>query len=404
MKSIVLITALGAVLCAPVAMAGGEIYGTITTVDGDTYTGPIRWDKNENFWDDMIDAAKVEGIRVERHGGMNIRIFGMQIVTTDNHGNRWVHPQFTIPVGHLAAIEPISGKEVRMELKNGEVIVVRESADMGSHMRGIVVETEMNGEADLEWRDIERVEFSQGPGGRDQDRLYGTVETDIGEFTGYIVWDKDESLGEDILDGEANGRDRKVPMKNIRSIEKAGRRGSLVTLKSGKEMELRGTNDVNHSNRGIAITISELGRVSVDWDEFQKITFKDPPPSLRYDQFDGGHTLTGTVTTRDDQTWSGQIIWDRDESYTWECLDGEIRDVQFEIQFQYIARIERTSSSSAKVTLRDGLEFKLRDSNDVNDQNKGILILTEDGEEIEIGWDEFDSVEFSASPRVNGSG
>ncbi len=397
MKRIFLITVLSLSLCASVALAGGEIYGTVTTVNGDQHTGAIRWDKNENFWDDMIDAVKIEGIKVERQSGVNIRAFGMQIVTADSHGNRWVHPQFTIPVGHLASIEPTSGKEVLLKLKNGAVLEGRESADMGSHMRGIVVETEAEGEADLEWRDIDRIEFSQGPGGRDQDRLFGTVETDIGEFTGYIVWDKDESLGEDILDGEADGQDRKVPMENIRSIEKAGSRGSLVTLKSGKELELRGTNDVNDDNRGIAITIAALGRVTVDWDEFQKVTFKDPPPSLRYDQFDGGRALTGTLTTQDGETWSGQIIWDRDESYTWECIDGKIREVQFEIQFQYIARIDRASSGSARVVLLDDLEFKLRDSNDVNHENKGILIRTEDGEEIEISWDELDSVEFSAS-------
>jgi hypothetical protein len=397
MRRIVLTTLFFLFLGASVALAGGEIYGTVTTVDGDQHTGPIRWDKNENFWDDMIDAVKMEGIKVEKEGGVNIRAFGMQIVTADSHGNRWVHAQFTIPVGHLASIEPTSGKEVLLKLKNGELLEVRESVDMGSHMRGIVVETESDGEADLEWSDIDRIEFSQGPGGRDQDRLYGTVETDIGEFTGYIVWDKDESLGEDVLDGEADGRDREVPMKNIRSIEKAGNRGSLVTLKSGKELELRGTNDVDDDNRGITITIAAMGRVSVDWDEFRRVTFKDPPPSLRYDQFDGGHPLTGTLTTQEGQAWTGQIIWDRDESYSWECIDGEIKDVQFEIQFQYIARIERASSGSAKVILRDGLEFKLRDSNDVNDENKGILIRTDDGEEIEIGWNELDAVEFSGS-------
>ena len=36
----------------------GRIYGTIRTQDGETLEGWIRWDKNEAFWDDVIDGTK----------------------------------------------------------------------------------------------------------------------------------------------------------------------------------------------------------------------------------------------------------------------------------------------------------------------------------------------------------
>ena len=35
-----------------------RIYGKIITVDGDTFEGLIRWDKNEVSWVDMLDATK----------------------------------------------------------------------------------------------------------------------------------------------------------------------------------------------------------------------------------------------------------------------------------------------------------------------------------------------------------
>ena len=63
----VITAALGLLVAVP-ALAGGEIYGTIHTTDGDAYTGPIRWDVNENFWDDELNAMKRERIKREDAG------------------------------------------------------------------------------------------------------------------------------------------------------------------------------------------------------------------------------------------------------------------------------------------------------------------------------------------------
>jgi hypothetical protein len=59
----------------------GRICGTIHTRDGDTFEGPIRWDKNEAFWDDILDATKNrEGRHEEGHGReRHIHIFGIHI-------------------------------------------------------------------------------------------------------------------------------------------------------------------------------------------------------------------------------------------------------------------------------------------------------------------------------------
>ena len=43
---------------------------------------------------------------------------------------------------------------------------------------------------------------------------------------------------------------------------------------------------------------------------------------------------------------------------------------------------------------KDGREFVMRDSNDVNDENKGIFIELDDGEMVMLEWDEFERVEF----------
>jgi hypothetical protein len=104
--------------------------------------------------------------------------------------------------------------------------------------------------------------------------------------------------------------------------------------------------------------------------------------------------MRGTVYTEDGESYEGEIRWDDDEEYTWEILDGEYRDVEFDIEFGLIQEIAKRSYRSSMVTVWDGRSFRLRGSNDVDEDNKGIFVTTGDGEEIEIDWEDFERVEF----------
>jgi hypothetical protein len=387
-----------ALLCAALAwpalaLAGGEIYGTIHTDRGETLTGPIRWDKNENFWDDILDAEKPDKVFVE--GGSQIRVFGITLGDGDGH---WTHPELALPFGHIKSIEPRRRDKVDIVLKNGlELRIDADGSDVGDGMRGLVIDDQDQGEVSLDWDEVDLIEFAQGPGtGRDDERLYGTVETDAGDFTGYVVWDRDESLKDDILDGDEDGRSRKVPFSKIQEIE--GRHsGSKVTLADGKVLHLNGSNDVDDSNRGIDITVPGMGLVKVGWDEFRAVTFAPAPPSRPYADFDGGHKLYGTVTDDDGNRYTGTIVWDNDETWDWEPLNGKDNDVAFAIPFEYIKSITRESRRSAKVELNNGEVLFLSDSNDVDRDNKGIRILTEGGE-VELDWYQFALAVFAKHP------
>ncbi|NNK62048.1 MAG: hypothetical protein HKO98_02485, partial [Gemmatimonadetes bacterium] len=102
----------------------------------------------------------------------------------------------------------------------------------------------------------------------------------------------------------------------------------------------------------------------------------------------------GVVTTDDGERLEGRIIWDADEARSWDLLNGWIRDVELRIAFEHVARIERASSRRARVVLWDGREFELDGSNDVNDENRGILIEMEDGSWDLVDWDRFVSAQF----------
>jgi hypothetical protein len=389
--------ALGALLIACVwptvpAWGGGEIYGTISTHRNEEFTGPIRWDLNENFWDDVLDAEKRDTVFVNDERS-RVQIFGLSF--GDDDGSWLTHP-FKIQFGHIASIEPRGGGRVRIELKGGTHIDVNpESTDLGEDMRGLVIFEDGHG-VELEWNEVDRIEFSAGPGtGLDEMRLYGTVETAAGDFTGFIVWDRDEALTTDILDGKEDGRKHKIKFGEIREIERRGSNSSKVILKDGERLSLSGSNDVDDDNRGIDITVLDVGLIKVEWEDFDRVVFSDPPKSRAYDNFDGGRRLHGTVRDDHDRTYSGFITWDLDEQFTWEYLDGQVGDVEFEISFENIARIERDSRRSALVKLHNGMVFTLSDSNDVDRDNKGIVVEMDEGDEMEFDWYDFDSVEFS---------
>lgn len=381
----------------------GRIYGKITTVDDETFEGLIRWDKNEGSWVDVLDGTKERTHRKSnksrrkkyRERKKTIRIFGIDIGSTSSSWS--FNAQSGIRFGHIKSMEIIGDDEALLILKSGEEIEFSEgSTDIGESIREIVIEDIDEGEIELVWDDIDKIEFMQGDSDLNSNfgkRLYGTLTTRRGdEFTGHICWDIDEIFTTDILDGDYKGRSRKIKFGKIASIERYSSSGAKVTLKNGDDMVLRGTNDVNDSNNGILVSDEAFGQIEVDWDEFDKVEFTEAPHQVEYDSFDGGKNIYGTVFTEDGEEYTGKIRWDDDEEFTWEFLNGNNHDVEFDIEFGKIKEIVKKSYRSSIVTVSDGRTFRLRGSNDVDENNKGIFIILDDGEEIEVDWEDFEKL------------
>jgi len=401
---VVLVVSAGAI-----AEDNGRIYGRLTTVDGDVFEGVIRWDKNEAHWVDVLDGtkelrkhAKDRSRRKKyRDGEGSIEIFGFEFGRTTTFS--WSgSAQSGIRFGHIKSLEVIDDNAALLVLKSGEEVEFEGgSTDLGTDIREIIIDDKVEGEIELVWDDIELVEFMDTKSGAEDnfgDRLYGKLTTRRGdEFTGYVCWDVDEVYSKDILDGDYKGRSRKIKFGKIRSIERYSSNGASVTLINGDDILLRGSNDVDDGNRGIILGDPAFGQVRVDWSEFDRLDFMPlPDDAVEYSDFDGGKRLYGTVYTEDGESYTGTIRWDDDEEFTWEILDGNTRDVEFDIEFGLIKQIKKRSYRSSLVTVSDGREFRLRDSNDVDEDNKGIFVELSDGEEVEIYWEDFDRVEFSS--------
>jgi hypothetical protein len=382
--------------------AGGEIHGTIYLRGDASYTGPIRWDKNEAFWDGTLDAKKTEVLE-EVDGGFKLNLFGWKLgggPETRTIGS------LAIPFGHLREVHRRPDGEAALVLKNGYQYVVRctSSTDLGSGLRELIVEDAERGPIELTWNAVLMVDFSQGPGpGKDAERLHGTVTVGAAELTGFIVWDRDETLAGDILDGEENGEDRKIPFGEIREIEPVSG-GSRVVLKDGREMVLGGTNDVDRGHRGVVVFLSHLGSAEVAWENVRGVTFTDPPPSRRYADFDGGRRLRGTMRSTAGDSYSGEIVWDQDETFTWETLDGEANAIEYAVQFDKIRSVTPKGPASAEVRLTNDDVLVLSGSNDVSDSNRGVTVRRKSGAEtteVTLGWSEIASVEFDQPAGVS---
>jgi len=382
----------------------GRIYGTIYTDDDKVYEGWIRWDKNEAFWDDILDATKKYQTPHPRTKEKEkyIKIFGLRLSWSSEHEEEGeAAASMGIKFGHLESIKVRSGHRAALYLKNGtKVDVSSYGTDIGNSVRRIEVEGLDFGKLTLQWDDLDKVVFQKEPDRSppvERERLYGELTTRDNEvFRGFVTWDTDELFSTDILDGEEHGKDWEIPFGNIKAIERRSRSSARVYLKNGEELTLSGTNDVNSSINGIQVNDSEIGLIEVSWTNFDKVEFLEGGDHFlkSYGQFDGGKRLYGTVRDEDGEEYTGYITWDDDEKYAWEILNGKYHDLDMEIEFGNVKSIKKRAFWGAEVTLKNGKEFRLEDSNDVNEDNKGIFIEDEQGNEVEVEWEDFEEVEF----------
>ena len=383
----------------------GFIYGKVTTEDGDVYQGAIRWGKEEVYWTDMFNARKTENPNLDylsRRDIDDLRYGNREWddrVTTWISGNRssrrdFVH-EFSCMFGEIKTIRPSRWDEVKVRLQDGTVVEVDGNGynDLGSKIR--VLDDEI-GQIELSWKRIDEVEFMATPAELEEkfgDPLYGKVKTDFGEFTGFVQWDHDERVTTDKLDGDTYDGDVSIDFGKIKKIENRGNR-SLITLQSGREMELRGSNDVNDENRGIIVTVEGLGRVDIPWRDFEEVTFETTKGSgPGFEDFKTNKKLSGTVTTADG-TIKGEIIYDLDEAYDFEVLNGRDDDIEYIIPFGNIKKITPKGYRSSEVVLLDGSKLRLERSQDVSEDNTGLLVF-QGQEPVYVTWREIDAIQFN---------
>jgi hypothetical protein len=377
----------------------GRIFGTVETESGARHTGFLRWGREEAFWDDLFHATKRDLGWLEKYLGderrrSEIRVFG---ITIGHHWETVGHARlFVARFGDIAEIEPRGDGRVELTMRDGTV----HDLDGGSNDVGgvLTVDDAALGQVKLDWDEIEHVVFAPAPAHARPSarRLHGTLRTRTESFEGFIQWDSEECLDTDRLDGESEDGDLSIEMGRIRAIEKHDDDGSWVELVDGRRLLVEDTNDVDESIRGIMVEDGRFGRVEVSWSAFERVELHDTRATGRsYEAYAAGRPLRGEVTAADGRKWSGRLVFDLDEAATWELLDGERDGVEYHVPFERVRSVERLGGGASRVVLRGGGELVLEESQDVGDDNDGVMILPDDGGpgEVYVPWQDVGRVD-----------
>ncbi|MBL7191692.1 hypothetical protein ISS30_08345 [bacterium] len=362
----------------------GFIYGRITTFGGETYTGTLRWETQECFWDDLFNAEKTENEYVKY----------VKKEKKFSPFNFAIH-QFVTRFGDIESIMIKGNRKVRIKMKSGSEYDIRGYGDVGADI--LVIDVDF-GEILVDWDKIDKIEFLPTPKKVDKlgNRLKGKVTTRVAEYSGFIMWDNEECLDIDILDGDSDDGRIKIKFGKIKSIEKDSYHSSKVVTYTGKSIILRGTNDVNNENRGIVIVDERYGRVEVPWNDFEKLELEPNEDSgWPYSYYKPSGKLSGTVEIFRRDSIHGDIVFDLDEAEGFEILNGKISDTEFYIPFQNIKSITPKTRHSSVVILKNEIELILEDSQDVSDSNNGIIIFTGQKDDPEyISWSKVERITF----------
>lgn len=383
------------------------IYGKVTTLDKQVYVGHFRWGGEETFWSDHFNASKLDtrvfGHLIEQRRSEEDEDDGwfgldwsLKSIWEDRHGS--VH-EFVCEFGNIVSIQYVDRNKMKMKLKNGSTIKVGGSGynDVRASIR--MFDDEI-GNIKIDGDRVYSVEFSSTPKklrAKSGNALYGSVVTTHNDsIVGFIQWDHDERLSTEKLDGENRGEDLSIEFGNIAKVE-ARRRSSLVTLNSGREFVLSGSNDVDEDNNGIIVTVEGLGRVDIPWSNVEYVSFdhSGTVSGLSYDGYKSPRGLKGEVRTVANGDHSGQIVFDMDEVWEFEMLDGNSNGLNFKIPFKHIRSITPKNYNYSWVELKGGKRILLGGSRDVSDDNDGLVVFKDKKEDpVRIRWTDVDQITF----------
>ncbi len=359
------------------------LYGRITTIDGATYEGRLRWGGGqEAFWGDYFNGAKNENpwarlVPPDRLPKLRdpFQIFGFEIF--DRQRPMDLNRLFMARFGDLARIEA-RGRDVRVTLKSGTAYDL-DRFSASDFDDGVRVWDAIRGLSDLDSLRIRSIDLFPPPNpGAAPSRLQGTVRTRHASFSGFIQWDRESGLRSDLLRGQTAQGEQRLPFSTIASIARRSRASSVVTLLDGRQVEFSGTTAVGEGNRGVYVDDLRYGRVLVSWDAFEAAEFSPGGSGPSYGDFPPGGPLMGSVTTLDGRRLHGRLVFDLDESEITETLDAPSNGVDYTIPFGLVSSIDLRADAAqrARLTLHSGEILELDRAGDLGRNNAGVLIFS----------------------------
>ncbi|CAM2008899.1 hypothetical protein [Acanthopleuribacter pedis] len=223
-----------------------------------------------------------------------------------------------------------------------------------------------------------------------------------GNYRGAMRWGREEAFWGDHF----NSRKEQLPfLKHMPEKRSPGKRSfacrfgdieqiivngtedAIVHMKSGSMFQVRGyANDVGSKLR---IWDEEQGEIEMRWMEIAKIEFI---PSETKKKAFHQKRLYGVVST-DQGDLEGYIQWDLEECLHTDELNGEVQGKDKDLKMGEISVIER-KDPGVTITLKDGVTFDMYGTNDVNSENRGIMVENATFGRVRISWSRFKKVTF----------
>ncbi|MEL7148164.1 MAG: hypothetical protein AAFO69_17450, partial [Bacteroidota bacterium] len=190
--------------------------------------------------------------------------------------------------------------------------------------------------------------------------------------------------------------DLSIAFDKIAQIRKDGN-GSRVTLQSGRDFYLTGSNDVNRENRGIVLHIEGGSEVEIPWRSFVSAEFVKPDQKmLSFSDYKAPRGIQGVVYLHDNATLEGKIIYDVDEVWELETVEADDDDIAYRIPFRSIKSIKPKNYDYSLITLKNGESLLLGGKRDVSDNNDGLLVFSKgDREPQHIPWERISEIVFN---------
>ena len=384
----------------------GFLYGSVTLKNNQSYTGQLRWDNEAGAWDDLFEAYKnepqiqeqidIQGYEKNEDTGNDLFEFSFMKLWEDKESKNRFH--FKCQFGHIDKIVDLKdNKYATAILKDGKKIKLRKRGnDIGED---IIMYHGSLGNLEFDWKNIKEIDFIATPGNLKNptgNKIYGKVLTIDGPMEGYITWDFDEEAFEtDVISGYHDKVEYDIEFGNIASL-RPEREGSMITLKNGSELFMKGSSDVDKENDGIFIKTENSGMINLSWSNLIRIDFTKPgfkPPE--YSAYGPPKLLYGKIETTENQSFTGQIAYDLDETWDIEPLDGISKGTKYYIPFYLINRISPQNYNYSLVELTNGSSMMLGEVGDLNHENNGILVWLTASKTKYIPWKQIKSVTFT---------
>lgn len=176
---------------------------------------------------------------------------------------------------------------------------------------------------------------------------------------------------------------------NIAVLER-DRNGAIIQLKDGRRFE------VSSGDCGETITVidTDMVKIRVVWRDMETVEFMDEPADYTRNSLINVYPLFGAVTTNANLTLTGFVLWDNDESLSNHILNGNERRERREIPFGRIRSITPLGRRSSEIELWTGRKIVLSGTNDVNSDNRGLIIADKNYGIAEIEWRDIETVVF----------